>query len=103
MGIKSRRKGARTELKILHQLQDAGIKAEKLSFAWRKTHDVKLVMLGRDQQMEIKCRKNGFQTLYRWLEPVNLLVVCADRSEPLAVMPMSLLIELITRHRRQHQ
>jgi len=95
MGIKSRRKGARVELKILHQLQDAGIDAEKLSYAWKKTHDIRMKMLGQDHQAEIKCRANGFKQLYAWLEPVNLLIVCADRRDPLAVVPMSLLIDLI--------
>ena len=95
MGIKSRRKGARIELDVLHTLQDAGVKCEKLSYAWKKTHDVKVRMLERDCQLEIKCRASGFRQLYKWLEPVDLLVVRADRSEALAVMPLSMLIELI--------
>lgn len=95
MGIKSRRKGARIELEVLHQLQDAGLVAEKLSYAWRKTHDLRLSMLGRDCKLEIKSRANGFRQLYSWLEPVNLLIVRADRSEALAVLPLSTLIELI--------
>ena len=95
MGIKSRRKGARIELDVLHQLQDAGLTCEKLSYAWKKTHDVKLGMLGRDNKMEIKCRANGFATIYKWLEPVDLLILRRDRSEALAVMPISTLIELI--------
>jgi hypothetical protein len=95
MGIKSRRKGARIELDVLHQLQDAGLTCEKLSYAWKKTNDVKLGMLGRDNKMEIKCRANGFATIYKWLEPVDLLILRRDRSEALAVMPITTLIELI--------
>lgn len=91
MGIKSRRKGARIELEILHQLQDAGLSAEKLSYAWRKIHDLKLL----NYKLEIKCRANGFKQLYKWVEPVDILIVRADRSEPLAVLPLTTLIELI--------
>jgi hypothetical protein len=95
MGIKSRRKGARVELEVLHDLQDAGLTCEKLSYAWKKTHDLRLTMLNRDCKMEIKCRANGFATIYKWLAPVDLLVLRADRKEALAVIPISTLIELI--------
>jgi hypothetical protein len=95
MGIKSRRKGARIELDTLHKLQDAGIVAEKLSYAYKKTHDLKVVMFDRHQKMEIKCRANGFATIYKWLEPVDLLVLRRDRSEPLVVMSLKTMIEMI--------
>jgi hypothetical protein len=95
MGIKSRRKGARIELDVLHELQDAGIKCEKLSAMYKKTHDMRITMLGRDNKAETKCRANGFATIYRWLKPVDLLILRADRKEALVVMPMKTLIELI--------
>jgi hypothetical protein len=96
MGIMSRRKGARIELDVLHELQDAGLTCEKLSYAWKKTHDLRLTMLGRnDNKMEVKCRANGFATIYKWLKPVDLLILRRDRSEALAVMPISTLIKLI--------
>jgi hypothetical protein len=95
MGHKSRRKGNRIELDVLHRLQDAGISSEKLSRAWTPTHDLKVSMLGRDCKLEVKCRANGFQQLYRWVAPVDLLIVRADHSEALAVMPLTTLIELI--------
>ncbi len=97
MGMKSRRKGARVELEILHQLQDAGIIAEKLSSAWRKTHDLHARSGETEFSIEIKCRANGFKQLYQWLVPVDLLIVRADREEALAVLPLSVLIELIKR------
>ena len=95
MGIMSRRKGARVELEVLHGLQDAGVSCEKLSYAWKKTHDVRLTMLGRDAKLEVKCRANGFATIYKWLKPVELLILKRDRSEALVTMRMSTLIELI--------
>jgi hypothetical protein len=100
MGISSRRKGNRIELDTLHKLQDAGIVAEKLSYAYKKTHDINVVMFDRKKKMEIKCRANGFTTIYKWLEPVDLLVLRRDRSEPLVVMSLNTLIEMINGPRR---
>ena len=95
MGIFSRRKGARIELDVLHELQDAGLDCEKLSKMYAKTHDVRLAMLGKNHKMEIKCRANGFATIYKWLAPVDILVLRADRKPALAVLPITTLIELI--------
>ena len=80
---------------MLHELQDAGITCEKLSYAWKRTYDLRLAMLGRHAKMEVKCRANGFATIYKWLTGVDLLVLRRDRSEALVVMPMSTLIELV--------
>jgi hypothetical protein len=96
MGIKSRRKGARVELEILHRLQDAGLIAEKLSYAWKKTHDLQVDKLGT---VEIKCRANGFAQLYKWIVPVDVLIVKADRNIPLAVLPLATLIELVKKRK----
>lgn len=54
-------------------------------------------MLGHDYKTEIKIRAHGFQTLYKWLKPVDMLVVRADRSEPLVVLPLDTLIKIIKR------
>jgi len=94
MGIMSRRKGARIELDVLHELQDAGIMCEKLSYAYRKTHDIRVVLFDKHLKMEVKCRAKGFATIYNWLKPVDLLVLRRDRSEALVVMPISTLVEL---------
>lgn len=80
---------------MLHELQDAGLDCEKLSYIYKKTHDIRLKMLGKDRKMEIKCRANGFATIYKWLGPVDVLVLRADRQEALAVMPIATLIELL--------
>jgi len=95
MGSKSRRKGNRVELELLHLLQDAGLAATKHSRAWTPGHDLNLPMLGVSRRVEIKCKANGFRTLYSWLIEKDLLIVRADRSKPLVVMPMDMLLELI--------
>jgi hypothetical protein len=95
MAAKSRRKGARIELEVLHQLQDAGIVTDKLSAMYKKTHDLQVVLFNHIMAMEIKSRANGFKTIYDWLEPVDLLALRADRKETLVVIPISTLIKLI--------
>ena len=52
-----------------------------------------MLLLGR-LCVESKLRANGFRALYAWLRNRNLLVVRADRREPLVVVPMHLAIEI---------
>jgi hypothetical protein len=51
-------------------------------------------MFGRSHRIECKHHANGFARLYKWLNGVDFLVVRADRSEPLVVMPLASLIEI---------
>ena len=43
---------------------------------------------------EIKCRSAGFRQLYDWLGQSDVLIVKADRQEPLVVLRMSLAAEI---------
>jgi hypothetical protein len=45
---------------------------------------------GVDRVVEVKCRAHGFRELYRWLLNREILIVRADRSEPLVVLPLKL-------------
>jgi hypothetical protein len=47
-----------------------------------------------DRRVEVKCRGDGFRELYKWLDGADLLIVRADRSEPLAVVPLRLAAEI---------
>jgi hypothetical protein len=51
-------------------------------------------LLGSDKVVEVKCRADGFRELYRWLEGRDLLVVKADRRDPLVVLPLRLAAEI---------
>ena len=42
----------------------------------------------------MKCRADGFRELYKWLEARDLLIVRADRKEPLVVLPLKLAAEI---------
>jgi hypothetical protein len=51
-------------------------------------------LLGVDRRIEVKSRGNGFKQLYEWLNGADFLIVRADRSEPLVVVPFRLAIEI---------
>jgi len=97
-GRKSRDKGNRVERAIVRALQDAGFGAERVplsgSAGGSYTGDLTVPVIGRDQRVEVKARANGFRELYAWLEGRDMLVVKADRREPLVVLPLSLATEI---------
>jgi hypothetical protein len=94
MSIKSRRKGARGEVALARLLQDHGFAAEKISRMYKRGPDLSVPLLGVDRRIEAKIRANGFQQLYRWLDGADLLIVRADRCEPLVILPIRLAIEI---------
>lgn len=61
------------------------------------TGDVK----GLGLRWEVKARKDGFKTIYKWLEQdgVDALALKADRKEWLVVLPIGKLMELIGEER----
>jgi hypothetical protein len=94
-GRASRRKGDRAEVRLVNLLQAAGFSAERVPLSGashgRFGGDV---ILGADRRVEVKIRADGFRELYRWLDGADLLVVRADRREPLVVVPLKLAIEI---------
>jgi Holliday junction resolvase len=93
-GRRSRDKGSRTERAIVHLLQNAGFAAEKVSGMYKRGADLSVPLLGTDRAVEVKCRANGFRELYAWLADRDILIVRADRAEPLIVVRMSLAAEV---------
>ena len=98
-GRKSRDKGNRTERAIVKFLQDRGFAAERVplsgSAGGSYLGDVTIPVLGVDRCTEVKCRADGFRELYKWLEARDLLIVRADRKEPLVVLPLKLAAEIV--------
>jgi Holliday junction resolvase len=90
----SRRKGAAEERALVRYLQARGFAAEKSSRTGYAGHDLTVPVLGRDRRVEVKVRGNGFRRLYEWLDGADLLIVRADRREPLVVLPMRLAAEI---------
>jgi Holliday junction resolvase len=97
-GRASRDKGNRLERALVRVLQSAGFASERVplsgSAGGRYTSDLTTPLLGRDLRVEAKARGHGFQQLYAWLDGADLLVVKADRLQPLVVVPLKLAIEI---------
>jgi Holliday junction resolvase len=93
-GRRSRDKGARAERHLVHLLQGAGFAAEKISRMYKRGPDLSVPLLGIDRLVEVKSRGTGFNQLYRWLDGANLLIIRANRCEPLVVLPIRLAIEI---------
>jgi Holliday junction resolvase len=98
-GRAPRRKGVRAERALASFLQAAGLRAQRvpLSGAVRGyPGDIVVPVLGVDRVVEVKVRSAGFQTFYKWLEGRDLLIIKADRSPPLVVVPLRLAVEVAT-------
>ena len=97
-GRRSRSKGARTERSIVNALQAHGLAAVRVPLSraagGRFAGDIVLPLMGRDICVEVKARADGFRELYCWLNGRDVLIVKADRQEPLVVVRLSLAAEI---------
>jgi len=97
-GRKPRDKGNRAERAIVRFLQDRGFAAERVplsgSAGGSYLGDLTIPVIGVDRVVEVKCRADGFRELYRWLIERDILIIRADRSEPLVVLPLKLAAEI---------
>jgi hypothetical protein len=97
-GSGPRNKGVRTERGIVKVLQASGIAAARVPLSGaaggRFAGDVLLPLLGRDLCVEVKARADGFRELYSWLTARDVLIVKADRQEPLVIVRLSLAAEI---------
>jgi hypothetical protein len=97
-GRRSRDKGNRAERAIVRFLQEKGFAAERIPLSGAAggsfVGDISIPVGGVDRVAEVKCRARGFRELYRWLEGRDFLVLRADRSEPLVVLPLKLAAEI---------
>lgn len=97
-GKAPRRKGNRAERALVKFLQERGFSAERvpLSGAAGGSYlgDLTVPILNIDRVVEVKIRAAGFRQLYRWLERRDILIVRADRSEPLVILPLKLAAEV---------
>jgi hypothetical protein len=99
-GRASREKGNRAERHLVRLLHDAGFGAERIPLSGaaggKFSGDLSVPLLGIDRTAEVKCRAHGFRELYAWLADHSLLVVKADRRQPLVVVPWRLALEIAT-------
>jgi hypothetical protein len=97
-GKSPRQKGDRAERAIVKFLVARGLKAERVplsgSAGGSYLGDLTVTILEFDRVVEVKCRADGFRELYRWLIDRDILIVRADRSEPLVILPLKLAAEI---------
>lgn len=97
-GRKSRDKGNRAERAHVRLLQENGFGAERVplsgSAGGSYLGDLTVPILGADRVVEVKVRADGFRELYRWLEQRDILIIKADRREPLVVLPIKLALQI---------
>jgi Holliday junction resolvase len=97
-GRASRDKGNRAERAIVKFLQDRGFAAERVplsgSAGGSYRGDLTVPILSIERVVEVKCRAKGFRQLYDWLTDRDMLIVRADRSEPLVILPLKLAAEI---------
>jgi Holliday junction resolvase len=88
------------ERSIVNALQANGIAAVRVPLSGgaaagdRFTGDIVLPLMGRDLCVEVKARADGFRELYCWLNQRDVLIVKADRQEPLVILRLSLPAEI---------
>jgi hypothetical protein len=93
-GRRSRDEGARTERAVARLQQGQDIAVTKIRGMYKPGVDIYMPLLAVDRAVEVKCRAAGPRQLYDWLDQRDVLIVKADRQEPLVVLRMSLAAEI---------
>jgi hypothetical protein len=93
-GRASRRKGLDAERVLVRYLQSQGLSATKTSRTGYAGTDISVDLLGIERRIECKVRSHGFRQLYEWLANADLLIIRADRREPLVCLPLWLGAEI---------
>jgi hypothetical protein len=91
---RSRDKGVRTDRAMVRLLQALGLSARKVSAMYKRGDDLRVIIGDVERPVEVKFRAAGFSQLYDWLKQRDVLIVKADRQEPLIVLRMSLAAEI---------
>jgi hypothetical protein len=86
MRLCSRRKGQRVELAIAKALQANGLAAVKVSRAYQSGHDIVLPIAAAIFASRSRLGLDGFREPYSWLDGSDVLIVKADRREPLVIL-----------------
>jgi hypothetical protein len=93
-GLRSRRKGLRVEYLARDALIAGGISARKVSRACQPGHDVEAGVHGRLLKVQVRLRAKNDATVYAQLDGCEVLLLKADRKPILAILPLSLAIEI---------
>lgn len=96
-GRAPRRKGDRVERLVLAELRAAGLEAKRVPLSGSATGypgDLSVQFRGLERCVEVKARAD-FRTLHSWLEGRNALILKADRKDPLLVVRLADVLELL--------
>jgi hypothetical protein len=98
-GRTPKQKGTRVERELVHLLCELGLPCSRVPLsgaiagAW--SGDIDLELFDRTRKIRVKARRE-FRTLQQWLAGADLLLLKADRCDPIAVLPIRLFAELAT-------
>jgi hypothetical protein len=97
-GISPKRKGARAESHLVAFSQAVGLCAERVplsrSVGGSFAGDLNIQLFGRDVTVECKVRWRAFNQRNRWLADRDILIVRADRTPLLVVLPWKPAVEI---------
>ena len=100
MGRYERNKGIRAERQVVAILRELGLDARRVPLSGAAPHfkgDVQIYTKAGKLLAEVKVRRNGFTSLYRWLDESagEILIIKQDRRPFLTVMPLDVLARIL--------
>jgi hypothetical protein len=85
LGSKSKQKGYRLEHELVEKLRELGLKAERIPLSGQAGGSFSGDLIVEGLKAEVKGRADGFKSIYKWLEGVDILFIKADRKEWLVI------------------
>jgi len=100
MGRYERNKGIRAERQVVAILRELGLDARRVPLSGSAPHfkgDVQINTKAGKLLAEVKVRRNGFTSLYRWLDEsvADILIIKQDRKKFLAVLELDTLARIL--------
>jgi hypothetical protein len=96
-GRSAKWKGVRIEREVVQLLCELGRPCAPVPFSGGigggYSGDIDLELCSRIAKIQVKARRK-FRTLYRWLRRADLLLLKADRQDPIVVLSLYLFAEL---------
>lgn len=92
--INSRRKGYRVEHLLEQKLREKGFKAYRVPLSGA-VEGFPGDIICEGLKIQVKCRGDGFNSIYKYLEGFDLLAIKKDRADFLFVIPLELFSELL--------
>jgi len=98
-GKKIQRKGKRIEYLVRDLLRKVG-RCERVPCSGNARAfkgDLQFIYKGKVYKVEVKARKSGFKSFYKWLEGMDILIVKANHKKPLIILPFDTFYKLLAK------